>query len=52
MYFLLKLSDSIKCYGHLSKIVAYFRQFLPDLLLIILISPIKATILKKKTNFT
>ena len=28
----------IKRYGHLSKILAYFSQFLPDLSLIILIS--------------
>ena len=38
MYFLLKLSDLIKRYGHLSKILAYFSHFLPDLSLIILIS--------------
>ena len=36
--FLLKLSDRIKSYGHLSKIMAYFSQFLRDLSLIILIS--------------
>ena len=36
MYFLLKLSDYIKRYGHLSKILAYFNWFLPDLSLIIL----------------
>ena len=38
MYFLLKLSHWIKSYGHLSKILANFSQFLPELSLIILIS--------------
>ena len=36
--FLLKLSDWIRSYGHLNKILAYLSQFLPDLSLIILIS--------------
>ena len=36
--FLLKLSDLIKSYDHLSKILANFSHFLPDLSLIILIS--------------
>ena len=38
MQFLLKLSDWIKSSGYLSKILAYFSRFLPDLSLIILIS--------------
>ena len=37
MQFLLKLSNWIKSYGHLSKILAYFSKFLPDLSLIFLI---------------
>ena len=36
--FLFKLSGAVKSYGRLSKILAYFSQFLPDLSLIILIS--------------
>ena len=36
MQFLLKSSDGIKSYSHLSKILAYFSQFLPDLSLVIL----------------
>ena len=38
MLFLLKLSHLIKSYGHLSKIFAYFSQFLSDLSPIIFIS--------------
>ena len=52
MYLLLKLSDWIKSYGHLSKTLAYFSQFLPDLSLIILISRDHGCQIWKIFNFT
>ena len=36
MYFLLKLSDWVKSYGHLSEILSQFGRFYHDLSLIIL----------------
>ena len=52
MHFLLKLSHWIKSYGHLSTILAYFRQFLPDLSLIILISRDRGCEFWKFSSFT
>ena len=52
MQFLLKLSDWIKSYGHLSKILSYFSQFLPDLSLIILISRDHGCQIWRFYNFT
>ena len=52
MHFVLKLSQWIKIYGHLSKILAYFSQFLPDLSLIILISRDHGCEFWKFSNFT
>ena len=49
--FLLKLNNWIKSYGHLSKILAYFSQFLPDLLLIFLISRDHGCQIWKSFNF-
>ena len=52
MQFLLKLIHWIKSYGHLSKILAYFSQFLPDLSLIILTSRDHGCKFWKFLNFT
>ena len=52
MQFVLKLSHWIKSYGHLSKILANFSQFLPDLSLIILISRDHGYEFWKVLNFT
>ena len=47
----MKLSDLIKSYGHLSKILAYFGRFYPDLSLIILKSRDHGCQFKKFLNF-
>ena len=52
MQMLLKLSDWIKSYGHLSKVLAYFCQFLHDLSLISFISRDHGCQFWKKNYFT